>query len=211
MSVAASLWMTDADAVADGDLLDWLSASEMARYRRFVRAQRQRQFVAGRVLLRMALGSLLGVAPRDIELEDIPGGAPLLKVPKVRGRVPGFSISHSGRWVACAVSAQTALGLDIEMRDPQRDLAALAAQAFDADEMAQWARLQALDEAQRVAGFYGLWSGKEARFKLGGTAHAHRRDVPHEELSVVLYSALPLAAPPRMELVMLPSSPQPIP
>jgi len=204
MSAVASLWMADVDGVTDENLLrlrDWLSSSEEARCRRFVRAQRQRQFVAGRVLLRMALGSLLGVAPRDIELEDRPGDAPLLKAPVARGRAPGFSISHSGRWVACAVSAQTALGLDIEVRDPQRDLAALAAQAFDADEMAQWADL---DEAQRVAGFYSLWSWKEARFKLGGTAQAHRLDLPHEALSVVLCSALPLKAPPRIELITLP-------
>lgn len=204
MSVVATLWMADADATADGDLLDWLSASEMARYRRFVRARRQRQFVAGRVLLRMALGSLLGVAPRDIELEDRPGAAPLLKAPVPRGGMPGFSIAHSGRWVACAVSAQTALGLDIEVRDPQRDLAALAAQAFDADEMAQWARFQDVDEERRVAGFYSLWSWKEARFKLGETVQAHRLDLPHEELSVVLCSALPLKAPPRIELITLP-------
>src|SRR5471032_633939 len=204
MSVAAALWMADVDGVADGDLLrlrEWLSASEEARCRRFVRAQRQRQFIAGRVLLRMALGSLLGVAPRDIELEDRPGTAPLLMAPVPRGPLPGFSIAHSGRWVACAVSAQTALGLDIEVRDAQRDLAALAAQAFDADELAQWA---ALDEAQRVAGFYSLWSGKEARFKLGGTAQAHRLDLSHEALSVVLCSALPLKAPPRIELITLP-------
>ncbi|NVD71150.1 4'-phosphopantetheinyl transferase superfamily protein [Duganella sp. BJB1802] len=204
MTVAASLWMADIDGMADEDLprlRDWLSASELARCGRFVRVQRQRQFVAGRILLRMALGSLQGVAPRDVELEDRPGAAPLLKAPVLRGPAPGFSIAHSGRWVACAVSAQTALGLDIEMRDPQRDLAALAAQAFDADEMAQW---MALDEARRVVGFYSLWSGKEARFKLGDAAQAHRVDLPHEELSVVLCSALPLTELPRIKLVTLP-------
>ncbi|ELX09985.1 4'-phosphopantetheinyl transferase Sfp [Janthinobacterium sp. HH01] len=207
MMAAASLWMADVDGVADEDLprlCDWLSASEMARYRRFVRTLRQRQFVAGRVLARMALGSLLGVAPRDVVLEDRPGQAPLLKSPAPRGGLPGFSIAHSGRWVACAVSGQTALGLDIEMRDPQRDLAALAAQAFDADEMTQWVRLRELDEARRVAGFYGLWSAKEARFKLGVAAAAHSVMLPHEELSVVLCSELPLKAPPAITLVAVP-------
>src|SRR5215217_6327817 len=73
MSVAATLWMVDADAVADADLhrfRDWLSAGELARYQRFVRAQRLRQFVVGRVLLRKALGGLLNVAPPEIELEE---------------------------------------------------------------------------------------------------------------------------------------------
>ncbi|TFW19185.1 4-phosphopantetheinyl transferase, partial [Duganella callida] len=55
----ATLWMADADALGEADLQrlrGWLTAGEMARHQRFVRAQRQRQFVAGRVLLRMALG-----------------------------------------------------------------------------------------------------------------------------------------------------------
>jgi 4'-phosphopantetheinyl transferase len=91
----------------------------------------------------------------------------------LKGVQPGFSIAHSGRWVACAVSAQTALGLDIEMKDGARDLNALAAQAFDSVEMSQWERLQGLPGDQRVEGFYRLWSEKEARFKLGITGGGH--------------------------------------
>ncbi|USX16122.1 4'-phosphopantetheinyl transferase superfamily protein [Oxalobacteraceae bacterium OTU3CAMAD1] len=199
----ATLWMVDADAVADADLLrfrDWLSAGELARYQRFVRAQRLRQFVVGRVLLRKALGRLLNVDAREIQLEEQVGKAPLLVSPVVKGGMPGFSIAHSGRWVACAVSAQTALGLDIEMRDAGRDLAALAAQAFDAREMARW---EGLPEARRVDGFYRMWSEKEARFKLGGGAGGHYVAVPHDELSVVICSELPLDEAPRMEVVSL--------
>jgi 4'-phosphopantetheinyl transferase len=206
MGVVASLLMVDADAVADDDLLrwrGWLSPGEEARCRRFVRAQRLRQFVVGRVLLRTALGRLLGVAPQAVELEERVGKAPLLKAPAVKGAMPGFSIAHSGRWVACAVSAQTALGLDIEMRDPARDLAALAAQAFDDEEMARWGRLRDADEAQRVDGFYSLWSEKEARFKLGIETAGHCIALPHAELSVALCSGEPLTAPPKMEVVTL--------
>jgi 4'-phosphopantetheinyl transferase len=207
MSAAASLWMVDADAVTDADLLryrGWLSAGETARYQRFVRAQRQRQFVVGRVLLRMALGRLLNVAPQDVRLEEQVGKAPRLVAPVLKGSSPGFSIAHSGRWVACATSAQTALGLDIEMRDPGRDLAALAAQAFDVDEMAQWARIQKLPDDERVDGFYRLWSEKEARFKLSETASGHCVALPHPELSVVVCSELPLVRAPQIEIVTLP-------
>lgn len=199
----ATLWMVDADAVADADLLrfrDWLSAGELARYQRFVRAQRLRQFVVGRVLLRKALGRLLNVEAREIQLEEQVGKAPLLVSPVVKGGMPGFSIAHSGRWVACAVSAQTALGLDIEMRDAGRDLGALAAQTFDAREMARW---EGLPEARRVDGFYRMWSEKEARFKLGEGADGHYVAVPHDELSVVICSQMPLDEPPRIEVVSL--------
>ena len=199
----AMLWMVDADAVADADLLrfrDWLSAGEVARYQRFVRAQRLRQFVVGRVLLRMALGRLLNVAPREVQLEEQVGKAPLLVSPVVKGGMPGFSIAHSGRWVACVVSAQTALGLDIEMLDAGRDLAALAAQAFDAREVSRW---RGLPEARRVDGFYRMWSEKEARFKLGGDVGGHCVAVPHGELSVVVCSGQPLDEVPTIEVVSL--------
>ncbi|MRW87565.1 4'-phosphopantetheinyl transferase superfamily protein [Pseudoduganella sp. FT26W] len=202
----AAVWMVDANAVMEAGLQrwrGWLSADEMARHQRFVRAQRQRQFIVGRVLLRMALGRLLGVAPQEIRLEERVGNAPRLIAPAVKGATPGFSISHSGRWVACAVSAQTALGLDIEMMDPARDLHALAAQAFDSVEMAQWERLQGLPDGQRVAGFYRLWSEKEARFKLAVAGGGHCIALPHAELSMVLCSEQPLDRAPPIELVTL--------
>ncbi|TFW17739.1 4'-phosphopantetheinyl transferase family protein, partial [Duganella callida] len=144
---------------------------------------------------------LLGVAPRDIRLEEQVGRAPRLAAPPPKGPQPGFSIAHSGRWVACAVSAQTALGLDIEMKDATRDLNALAAQAFDSVEMSQWERLQGLPDAARIEGFYRLWSEKEARFKLGLAAGGHGLTLPHAELSIALCSELPLERAPAIEIV----------
>lgn len=200
------MWLVDADAVTEADLQryrGWLTVSEMARHQRFVRAQRQRQFIVGRILLRATLGRLLGVAPQNIILEEQVGKAPRLAAPVLKGGGPGFSISHSGRWVAVAVSAQTALGLDIELRDGERDLAALAAQAFDVDEMARWARIQGLSGDDRTDGFYRLWSEKEARFKLNKVG-GHCVALAHPELSVVLCSEQPLARAPQIELVKLP-------
>lgn len=198
--------MVDADAVTDAELQrlrGWLSPGEMARHQRFVRAYRQRQFVVGRVLLRMALGRLLGVTPQEVRLEEQVGKAPRLAAPVLKGVQPGFSIAHSGRWVACAVSAHTALGLDIEMKDGTRDLNALAAQAFDSVEMSQWERLQGLPDQQRVEGFYRLWSEKEARFKLGVSGGGHCLVLPHPELSMVLCTEQPLERAPTIELVTL--------
>ena len=205
-SLCAKLCLADIDAAGAASMSSfhaWLGASELARYQRFVREQRRRQFVAGRGLLRMALARLMNVAPENIRLEEQIGKAPLLVLPTLPSAAGvGFSISHSGRWVACAVSTQTALGLDIEMRDPSRDLDALAAQAFEADEMPAWERLRSQPDAQRVDGFYRLWSEKEARFKLGRADMTHCVALPHPELSIVLCSALELAAPP-LELVTL--------
>jgi len=200
------IWLADADAMTDASLqryLGWLTPGELARHGRFVREQRRRQFVAGRVLLRMALAPLLRVQPQQVLLEERNGQAPRLLTPAPGGAAPGFSISHSGRWVACAVG-EHALGLDIEVRDPARDLAALAKQAFDADEMARWQQMQRWDDEARVEGFYRLWSEKEARIKLGMAVGGYCIAVPHEELSVVLCSAVQPAGVPEPVLVALP-------
>jgi 4'-phosphopantetheinyl transferase len=192
---AATIWLADGRIVDDGELaqhVDWLTADEATRYRRFLRPLRQRQFLLGRILLRIALGDLLGIEARSISLSERPGLAPLLHgvVP-----VPGFSIAHSGPWVACAVSADAALGLDIEMLDATRDLTALAEQVFSAEETQQINRQQG---AARIQAFYELWSRKEAAYKLASVAApnaaAHYAALAHPEVSIVLCSAQALSA-----------------
>ncbi|QNB00319.1 4'-phosphopantetheinyl transferase superfamily protein [Massilia sp. Se16.2.3] len=78
-----------------------------------------------------------------------------------------FSISHSGRWVACAASTCAPVGLDIERIDPARDVLALAEQTFGAEAAAE---LAALDGEARVIGFYRMWCRYEAHIKLGREA-----------------------------------------
>jgi 4'-phosphopantetheinyl transferase len=104
---------------------------------------------------------------------------------------PFFSLSHSGRWVACALSADTPLGLDIEMLDSGRDVLALAAQAFGAGAAS---RLAALPPAARSGAFYRLWSEREALYKLGDCPAPACVSLAHADLSIVLCSAQPLAA-----------------
>lgn len=195
---AVSLCLLDGRTLAEASLgayLAWLGESELARYRRFVRQERRRQFVLGRVLARQCIGRLLGVAPRELAIADVPGGAPRLLAP----HRAHFSISHSGPWIACAVSAGTAVGLDIEMIDPARDIAALAAQAFDSERCA-W--LQARPQDTRLRDFYSAWSAHEAQVKLGVPA-AQTVELDHPALSVVLCSADALARAPRLETVSL--------
>lgn len=194
------VWLADIGALAPPALeryAIWLSESERARLDRFSRAGRRRQFLAGRALLRQALGRLLDLPPHEVVLRERPGQAPALELPASSG--VGFSISHTGPWVACAVSRDTALGLDIECIDPGRDLLAIAEHAF---EPVQVARLRACGEAQRVAEFYRLWCSHEARIKLGqpgGALHLFE----HPGLAGALACARPLAVPPALTLVSL--------
>ena len=191
-STGASIWLLDIRPIETAQLsryAAWLGQAEAARYARFVRPLRQRQFLLGRALLRVAMGKLLEVAPESIVLEERPGQAPRLLAP---AGGPYFSISHSGHWVACALSGTTRLGLDIELRDPRRDVLALAREAFGADVAAE---LESMPPEARMAAFYQRWSETEARYKLGMDAGACVT-LAHAELSIVLCSAAPLAQAP---------------
>lgn len=206
MTPAPLVWLADGRAVSDETLasfIDWLSPGEVMRYAGFTRRLRQRQFLIGRILLRQALGTLLGTSGADLSLIEMPGAGPRLDWPDSAG--VGFSISHSGAWVACAASASSMLGLDIEVIDPARDLPALAGQAFDPDENA-W--LRSRPDGSRTRDFYGVWSAKEARFKL----HSEQGEcihLFHDELSIALCSEQPLAQAPLLSLRSLDVAPHP--
>jgi 4'-phosphopantetheinyl transferase len=187
--------LADSRIVDDGDLqrrFHWLAPDEAARYRRFVRPLRQRQFLLGRILLRTALGELLDLKPDGFSLSERPGLAPLLHelIP-----APGFSIAHSGPWVACAVSADAALGLDIELLDSERDLIALAEQVFSTEETQRIARQHG---PARTQAFYELWSRKEAAYKLasvaGADTPAYFSTLAHPEISIVVCGSHPFSA-----------------
>jgi len=156
----------------------WLSNSEKERYRHFVRAERRRQFLVGRVLVRLALAELLGIVPSEVMLLERVGNAPALALPE--RPCLGLSISHSGPWVACAVSLVGPVGLDIECIDPARDVLAMTEQAFGAEVAVQ---LEALNEDERLHVFYRMWCRHEARIKLGCEA---RHNIVHTLPGLVL-------------------------
>ncbi len=189
MRPQATLWLLDLAAADDAGLargLDSLGASVQQRYRRFRRPERQKQFIAGRLLLRRALAEARpGVSAADIHFTEHPGAAPQVSMP---GLAPFFSISHAGQWVACAVSAAAPLGLDIELHGRQRDFAALAEHSFDA---AAAQRLAGLPEGERATAFYREWCRLEAQFKLGQPAR-HWMEPAHAQLTIAIASAVEL-------------------
>lgn len=194
------LWLTDTRALPEATLkgfAPWLGEGERLRCARFARAERRRQFIAGRALLRLALGRLLAVAPGGIVLRERPDNAPALETPAPGG--VGFSISHSGPWVACAASLEGAVGLDIERIDLRRDALALARQALGPDALA---RLRLCEGEERSRAFYRMWCLHEARIKLGGPSAA---DYFFERpgLALALRCGRPLAAPPAPREVSL--------
>ncbi|MEO6919770.1 MAG: 4'-phosphopantetheinyl transferase superfamily protein [Collimonas sp.] len=163
---SAVIWLLDANALDDADFdgfLACLSEAELLRYRRFVRPLRQREFLLGRILLRFTVARLAGIGFETVQVIEREGHAPLVRLPDSCVVNPHFSLSHSRGWIACATSADTPLGIDIEALDAGRDVEALARSAFSVAE-SDW--LSGCIAADRIEAFYALWSSKEALYKL---------------------------------------------
>lgn len=163
---SAAVWLLNSNAVREEDMAFFaqrLGASEAQRYACFTRRERQRQFLLGRMLVRFAVGNLTAVPADDIEVVERPGYAPRIVLPYAQQLAPSSSISHSRDWVACAVSLEATLGIDIEVNDPGRDIVGLSQLAFQQDEQL-WLSRQ--PDTARLPAFYQLWSTREALYKL---------------------------------------------
>ena len=198
-----------------------LGAGESLRYVRFKRRERKRQFLLGRMLLRYAVSNLLSI-PRDaLGVVERTRNAPQLVFPDSQSLQPRFSLSHSHEWVACVVSFNIHLGIDIEVKDPTRNVLGISEFAFHQNEH-RWLLPQV--EAARLSAFYQLWCTREALYKLmSNLGHEavlsplvdasgvfasqgpgwHRYILPHFLLMVAVCSDRPLAAIHKIELTSL--------
>lgn len=141
-------------------LLPTLIPAEQALYHTIRSPRRQREYLAGHHLLRVALS---GLVPDWAEQHH------LIMAAEHRLHLQGplaahldFNLSHSGDWVACVVGLGCQVGVDIEMPGRRRAYRALAEEYFAVAESQRLARLT--DEACRDA-FYELWTLKESYLK----------------------------------------------
>jgi 4'-phosphopantetheinyl transferase len=120
-------------AAAPRDPKNWLSASEWVRFERLNARQplsnRAQQYLSGHWLARLLLSAQFGAAPEHCQLEERLNLPPLVIAPYAEtaqgigigtGQI-ALSISHSGGWIACAIS-DAAIGIDIEQRQPRDGL-----------------------------------------------------------------------------------------
>ena len=113
---------------------------------------------------RGVLSRYASVAPQDWRFRQGEHGKPLVLDPPL---TVDFNLSHSGDWLACAVTAGVQVGVDIERCDGQRDLLTLARRFFQAAEVAD---ILSLAGGARECRFYDYWTLKEAAIKAGGGA-----------------------------------------
>lgn len=142
-----------------GPALGLLSAEEHDRYDQFRDRARARDYAAAHLLKRKVLAHYLAEAPAELVFYRDAAGKPYL-----RGEALQFNLSHSHGWVALAVSANLACGVDIESHNAVGISPALMRACMSESE-------QAVIRASRTPAveFHDRWVVKEALLKARGT------------------------------------------
>ena len=155
---AVHIWLLNLAELGTTEAFEHLlSPTELARAQTF--RQRQWEFIATRIFMRLCLASYTGQAPGDLEIAAASSGKPYLTHSPLQ-----FNLSHCADRVALAVSPNI-LGVDIE-KQRKRSVMEIAQRYFHPSEVAQ---LEAADADNQQALFFKFWTLKEAFFKaLGG-------------------------------------------
>lgn len=140
--------------------LSWLDPAERARHGRFHFPDLATRHLAAQAQLRWLLGACLGRDPASLPLHRTSRGKPYLP-----GHPVHFNLSHSDGHGLVALTRRGPVGVDLECLDRDVEAQGIADRFFSA---AEAAALAALPEDQRLAGFFRLWTCKEAWLKATG-------------------------------------------
>jgi 4'-phosphopantetheinyl transferase len=133
----------------------WLDDEERLRLSRFKVAADATAFLAGRVVLRSCLETILKETTVDLALS--PQGKPFC----THAEAPAFNLSHGGGWLAVAFCLDTPIGVDLENLQRELPYETLARRYFSDRE------IQEVTEKGKEA-FMHFWTRKEARLKASG-------------------------------------------
>lgn len=165
--------IANADAFCSSDVAELsalLSEMERARAQKFHFERDRQRYIVARSWLRRLLGQALDRPASELVLDCERKGKPRLVSHGRNGPRLRFNISHSGGWVAIALSQGRELGIDLEAVALSSISATesndLAARIFSQREFALWRDLQAA--TTRGETFFGAWVRKEAYVKATG-------------------------------------------
>ena len=141
-----------------------LDDEERARAARFVHERDRHQFIAAHALLRILLQELAGGPAGAWRFTVGSHGKPSLHPDHRLGRL-AFNISHTRGAVACAMTLDHDIGVDIEDLERPGRLLEIAHAYFAPDELIV---LHSAPPAEQHAVFLRLWTLKEAYIKAHG-------------------------------------------
>jgi 4'-phosphopantetheinyl transferase len=171
VSEIVHVWAANLDlsATALKHLAETLSSNESERASRFHFERDRNRYIAGRGLLRAALGKYVQLPPAEVPLVYGPNGKPLLQT----GGNPTtlhFNLTHSQNLALLAVTRAAQIGVDVEAVRPLSEAHELVDRFFSARESAAF---ESVPEAQKPVAFFNLWTRKEAWLKATGEGIGH--------------------------------------
>ncbi len=152
------------DQGREAEALSWLDGDERSRWERFLSPVAQRRYVLCRAALRAVLCRQLGCPNESLAFEAAKHGKPFALVNGQPASI-SFNVSHSGNHGLIAVAPRGRLGVDVEEREPRRNLENLIEGVFSPHEKAE---LESLDGCQQLHKFFRFWTIKEALVKAHG-------------------------------------------
>jgi 4'-phosphopantetheinyl transferase len=161
------------DARAISATLDWLSPEERARYARFVFARDRRDFAVAHALVRRALSAQVQRPPREWRFVSGSRGKPLLDGDVAARTQLSFNLAHTDGLVACAITRDADVGIDVETIDRDADAVQLARHYFSPVEIAE---IERCAEEDRQTRFIEIWTLKEAYVKAVGDGLSYALD-----------------------------------
>ncbi|MCL2839142.1 MAG: 4'-phosphopantetheinyl transferase superfamily protein [Defluviitaleaceae bacterium] len=137
------------------ELLSLVAKEKQVRIKKFHFFQDARNCLLGDVLSRLEISRAFGLYHHQLEFSTNQFGKPhLTSFPKCF-----YNISHTGNYIACALS-NAPVGIDIEVMQPV-DLK-IAERFFSPDEISY------IVAGNKLTRFYEIWTKKESRIKLEG-------------------------------------------
>ena len=181
------LWLTDLEELPLEAGLNALTRKE-----RVLKQRVQQRFV-----LRLLLGSYFGVPGKDIVVKR-----DQFEKPHLGGTLSEtglrFNLSHSGHWLAIALTRNRDIGVDIEQQRPMARAADLASRYFKGPDRA---RIQQLEEPERSVSFLTQWTAREALIKAMGCSLASHLSQIELDCEPTRIHALPKDWPPDWQLL----------
>ena len=141
-----------------------LSAEERLRAERFMFSKDRNRYLVAHALCRLMLSHYGNVRPQEWVFDKEEKGRPFIEADTAQFTLD-FNISHTLGMVGCAVSEEGRVGLDLEPKERDANLKALAGKQFSVMEQQQFA---CAPESEKAHKFFKFWTLKEAYIKVTG-------------------------------------------
>lgn len=161
------IWLVDLDAVDPGLLpgyRDLMSDDEIERNQRYRFETGKLTDCVTRALVRTTLSRYADIDPAEWQFVKGEHGKPEISSPRAAPPLR-FNLSHTRRFIACAVGLNMDLGIDIESTNRNNDVLNIADRYFSCREVDD---LFQLAESRQYDRFFDYWTLKEAFMKARG-------------------------------------------